>query len=145
MKTRLLLLFCLVLSTGLRAAPSDNKAITDTLLNQAAAWNRGDIEAFMQTYVENDQLRFASTDKIVRGWKATLERYKQRYPDKSAMGTLSFTELEITRLGSGAAIVFGRWQLVRANDTPHGLFTLTLIKSGKAWRILQDHTSSAAP
>jgi ketosteroid isomerase-like protein len=110
---------------------------------QAAAWNRGDIEGFMQAYTETADLRFASGGNVTFGWRPTLERYKQRYPDKAAMGTLDFTDLEITPLAPDAAVVFGRWKLTREKDTPHGLFTLTLKKTSAGWRIIQDHTSSA--
>jgi len=119
--------------------------IAALLAGQAAAWNRGDIEAFMQAYAQTDELRFASGGNVTHGWRATLERYKQRYPDRKTMGTLAFTELVITPLAPDAAIAFGRWQLAREQDAPHGLFTLTLKKSAGAWRIIQDHTSSAAP
>ncbi len=145
---------------GLRAAepaPASTapREITALLDAQAAAWNRGDIDAFMTGYAQTDTLRFASGDSVTYGWRQTLEGYKRRYPDKAAMGALTFSELVVTELAPDAAIVFGRWHLARAKDEPHGLFTLTLKKfssgspaSGGAkvdpgWRIIFDHTSSA--
>lgn len=119
--------------------------ITALLATQAAAWNRGDIDGFMQAYAQTDELRFASGGTITYGWKNTLARYKQRYPDKAAMGTLAFTELIVTELAPDAALVFGHWQLTREKDAPHGLFTLTLKKTAAGWRIVHDHTSSAPP
>ncbi len=119
-------------------------AITETLRKQAAAWNRGDIEGFMSAYEPSEALRFASGGDVTRGWKATLERYRKGYPDSAAMGTLTFSDLEITPMGSDGAVVFGRWRLVREKDSPNGLFTLTLRRGPDGWRILQDHTSSAA-
>ena len=97
----------------------------------------------MQAYAQIDDLRFASGGTVTYGWQPTLERYRQRYPDKAAMGSLVFSDLIVTELASDAAIVFGRWQLERAADTPHGLFTLTLRKTPAGWRIIFDHTSSA--
>src|SRR4051812_39628958 len=70
--------------------------INALLSRQSEAWNRGDIESFMQAYAPTDDLRFASGGTVTRGWRTTLERYKQRYPDKAAMGVLAFTELDIT-------------------------------------------------
>jgi ketosteroid isomerase-like protein len=133
---------------GVRGAPgTDSPAaqITRLLEDQATAWNRGDIEGFMAGYEPSETLRFASGGDVTRGWKSTLERYRSRYPDTATMGRLSFTELEVTPLGSDAAVVFGQWRLVRGADSPHGLFTLTLRKGGQGWRIIQDHTSSATP
>jgi ketosteroid isomerase-like protein len=129
------------------AAPAGDatRDIAALLAAQAGAWNRGDIDAFMTAYAATDDLRFASGGTVTYGWRATLERYKQRYPDKAAMGTLAFTELVVTELAPDAALVFGRWQLTREKDAPHGLFTLTLKKTAAGWRIIHDHTSSATP
>lgn len=119
------------------------REIAALLALQSAAWNRGDIDQFMQGYAPSDDLRFASGGTVTRGWRTTLERYKARYPDRAAMGRLEFTELEITVLAPDAALAFGRWKLTREKDAPNGLFTLTLRKTVDGWRIIQDHTSSA--
>jgi ketosteroid isomerase-like protein len=117
--------------------------ITAVLTAQSAAWNRGDIEAFMEGYARTEDLRFASGGTVTRGWATTLARYQQRYPDKAAMGTLTFSDIEITVLAPDAALAFGRWKVLREKDAPQGLFTLTLKKSPSGWRIIHDHTSSA--
>jgi len=59
------------------------------------------------------------------------------------MGTLAFSDLVVTVLAPATALVFGRWELTRAQDKPWGLFTLTLKKTAAGWRVFQDHTSSA--
>ncbi len=127
------------------AEPSATAAILLVLQDQASAWNRGDIDAFMQTYAPTDDLRFASGGNVTYGWKSTLTRYKQRYPNRAAMGTLAFSELAVTELSPDAALIFGHWQLTRATDTPHGLFTLLVRRTPAGWRIFADHTSSATP
>src|SRR4051812_28178069 len=111
------MLCCLIVSVTLRAADS-SAAITELLTAQSAAWNRGDIDGFMAGYLPSDDLRFASGGTVTRGWRATLEGYKAHYPDRATMGTLSFTEIEITELAPDAAIAFGRWKLTRAKDAP---------------------------
>jgi len=136
----------LVLALGLplvlpAGEPTDD--IKAVLLAQQAAWNRGDIDGFMAGYLQSDELRFASGGTITHGWQTTLERYKKSYPDKAAMGTLAFTLHEITVLASDTALVFGKWELTRAQDKPWGLFTLTLKKTAAGWLVIQDHTSSA--
>jgi len=125
------------------AFPATADELNVVLSSQAAAWNRGDIEGFMEFYMKSDDLRFASGGGISRGWKTTLERYRRNYPDRSAMGTLEFSELEITELAPDVALAFGRWRLIRETDAPHGLFTLTFRRHDGKWVIVQDHTSSA--
>jgi ketosteroid isomerase-like protein len=127
------------------ATPAATREILKILQAQAEAWNRGDIDAFMQTYAPVPELRFASGGNVTYGWKPTLERYKQRYPDRAAMGTLTFSDLTVTQLAPDAALVFGHWQLSRASDTPQGLFTLLVRRTPAGWKIFADHTSSAAP
>ena len=127
------------------ASSATARAISALLADQAAAWNRGDIPAFMAAYAQTDGLRFASGGTVTYGWRTTLERYQQHYPDKKTMGTLAFTDLVITELAPDAALAFGRWQLTREHDAPHGLFTLTWKKTAAGWRVIHDHTSSATP
>jgi ketosteroid isomerase-like protein len=119
--------------------------ILQILQRQADAWNRGDLDAFMSTYAPTPELRFASGGSVTYGWQPTLERYRQRYPDRAAMGSLAFRDLTVTALSPDAALVFGRWQLTRAADAPHGLFTLLVRRTPAGWRIFADHTSAATP
>jgi ketosteroid isomerase-like protein len=112
---------------------------------QQAAWNHGDIEAFMGGYDHAGTTTFVSGDEITRGWQTVLDRYKQRYNTPGQMGTLSFSELEIQPLSPSYALADGRWLLTRANDTPHGRFTLLFRQTSNGWRIVHDTTTSATP
>ncbi len=119
------------------------QAIQEVLDAQVAAWNRGDLDAFMTGYWQSPDLSFFSGKDKTHGWEATLKRYQTRYQAEGrAMGTLEFGELEIEMLGSDSAFVRGRWQLKTGNDTPGGLFTLIFRKLPSGWRIVHDHTSS---
>lgn len=129
---------------GPRTDAAARTAIHELLREQVQAWNRGDLEAFMAGYARTDSLRFASGGTMHRGWQAALERYRNAYPDRAAMGTLSFDRLDVQLLAPRSALVFGAWRLDRVNDAPHGLFTLLLRQRPEGWRIVHDHTSSAA-
>jgi len=112
---------------------------------QQAAWNRGDIEGFMDGYERADTTMFVSGDEVTRGWQTVLDRYKTRYTSREQMGTLSFSELEIKPVSPGLAVVDGRWRLARTNDSPHGRFTLLFRRNNNDWRIIHDTTTSATP
>ena len=107
---------------------------------QAADWNRGDIPAFMEGYWKSEQLTFVSS-RVTKGWQQTLDNYKRSYPDKAAMGLLTFSDLEITVLSKDAAAVLGSWSVQREKDNPKGKFTLIFRKFKEGWRIVHDHTS----
>jgi beta-aspartyl-peptidase (threonine type) len=120
------------------------KAIRAVLDAQVVAWNGGDIEGFMEGYWRSPKLTFSSGSDITRGWDATLQRYKKKYQSEGAeMGKLTFRDLEIEPLGPEAALVRGRWQLVRTKDKPGGVFSLILRKLPEGWRIVHDHTSGS--
>ena len=123
----------------------DKQQIELVLKTQAEAWNTGDIDAFMAGYAKEKTLRFASGGNVTYGWQETLDRYKQRYPDRAAMGILTFSDLDTTLLTADAALVFGRWRLKTDKGEPNGLFTLLFRKRDGVWRIVADHTSAANP
>ena len=131
-------------TTALDSRPSASADIHAVLDDQRAAWNRGDIEAFMKGYWNSPALSFAGTSGITRGWEPVMERYRKNYPDTDAMGHLDFSDIEIRLLGNEAALVLGRWHLNRANDAPGGVFTLVFQRFPEGWRIIHDHTSADA-
>lgn len=116
------------------------KKVSAVMDEQAAAWNRGDIDGFMNGYWNSDRLVFVSS-RVTRGWQSTLDNYKKSYPNRAAMGTLTFSDLEITVLSKDAAVVLGSWSLQREKDKPGGKFTLIFRKFKEGWRIVHDHTS----
>ena len=120
---------------------NDDAEIRAVMSAQAAAWNRGDIDGFMNGYARSRATEFISGDKLTRGWQTVRDRYKKKYDSRQKMGTLTFSELKITRLNGDAALVTGRWKLVRNGDKPHGRFTLLFRRTLDGWRITHDHTS----
>jgi uncharacterized protein (TIGR02246 family) len=110
---------------------------------QVRAWNRGDIEGFMDGYARSETIVFLSGDSLTHGWQTVLDRYKKNYDTREKMGTLAFSDLEVKLISKDAAVVTGRWQLTREKDTPRGRFTLIFRRTKAGWRIVHDHTSSA--
>jgi ketosteroid isomerase-like protein len=119
------------------------RAIRQVLNEQQAAWNRGDVEAFMSGYEASDKTTFVGAT-ITRGYQEVLDNYRKRYPTKATMGALTFSDLEIKPLGSEHASVIGRWHLARPPDAggdTGGIFTLLFRKTPAGWKIFLDHTS----
>jgi ketosteroid isomerase-like protein len=133
------------LGAGGGSKPSDpNAAIRAVLDAQLAAWNQGDIDTFMDGYKKSDSTAFVDSNGILRGWQAVLDRYHKSYPNRQAMGTLTFSDLEITALSPTAALVMGQWHLQRDLGKLGGVFTLVFRKFPEGWRIINDHTSLVA-
>lgn len=119
--------------------------INKVLKAQAQAWNRGDIDGYMQGYARDETTQFVSGDTLTRGWETVRDRYKAKYDSREKMGTLAFSDVKVTELAPDSAMAVGRWRLRRNNDKPHGRFTLLFRKLPEGWRIVHDHTSSATP
>jgi Ketosteroid isomerase homolog len=140
---------CILMATNVSAAaartPNAVVQIRSVLRAQQDAWNRGDIDGFMNGYARSVSTVFISEDSVRRGWETVRARYRQKYSDRAKMGTLSFSDIEINLLSSDVAVVLGRWRLERANDRPHGRFTLIFRRLPGGWRIVHDHTAAAPP
>ena len=97
----------------------------------------------MNGYARSTSTVFVSGDEVTRGWETVRDRYREKYSDPAKMGTLTFSDVEVTMLSPEAAAVLGRWKLKRANDEPHGRFTLIFKRFPEGWRIIHDQTSAA--
>ena len=130
-----------VFSIASLAQSSDTTAIRAVMNAQVKAWNNGNIDAFMQTYWKSDSLLFVGSKGPNYGWQTTLENYKKRYPDTTAMGKLDFNILEIKLLSAEYGFVLGKWHLTRTIGDIGGHFTLLFRKINGQWFIVADHTS----
>ena len=142
----ILFAFLLLLATPLAHAADATaiqSAVRAVLDEQEKDWNAGNIERFMRGYHQSPTTRFASGGNVTLGWQSVMERYRRTYADKTAMGRLTFSDLDITVASEDTAVAFGRWQLKREKDEPSGLFTLLFRKTAEGWKIVHDHTSAA--
>jgi ketosteroid isomerase-like protein len=130
------------------SSADENRPVADVqavLRAQEAAWNRGDIDGFMNGYARSNDTTFVSGGKVTRGWQTVRDRYKKKYDTREKMGTLTFSDLHVTVNAPDAANAIGKWQLRRAHDTPHGRFNLLFKRTADGWRIVRDETTSATP
>lgn len=119
-------------------------AIRQVLANQVDAWNAHNLEGFMAGYWNSPDLTFFSGTNITRGWKPTLERYRNKYKAAGKeMGKLDFFDLDVEVLAPDAAVVYGHWRLTMSHPEQNGggLFTLVFRKFADGWKIVHDHTS----
>ena len=117
--------------------------IRKVLDDQVAAWNRGDIQAFMDGYEDSESTVFVSSS-VIKGRANVLARYRERYGSSEKMGTLKFTDLEVRLLGRDHASAIGRFHLKRTAEgggDASGLFTLLFRRTPEGWKIILDHTS----
>ncbi len=131
----------LILSVSAFCQTKDETEVRNLLAKQNAAWNRGDVEAFMVGYWENDSLMFIGKSGVTYGYKNTLATYKKNYPDTAAMGKLTFTLIQLKQLSPEYFHVTGKYYLTRTIGDASGHFTLVFRKINGKWVIISDHSS----
>ncbi len=144
MKTCLQILAAMVVGIlSASASPAASEEIRQVIDKQQAAWNQGDLEAFMAGYWNSPDLTFFSGARESKGWQAALDRYKKTYQGAGKeMGKLQFANLRIEMLGPESAFVRGEFHLTMSDGkTPHGLFTLIFKKFPDGWKIIHDQSA----
>jgi ketosteroid isomerase-like protein len=137
----LILGLALVTAAAPAVAATPEEEIRQVLEAQTLAWNRGDLDGFLEGYANTPDTTFVSGVDLERGFAAMRGRYRERYASREAMGTLDFTDLDVRVLCADAAVVSGAWELDRKADHPHGRFTLIFRRTPAGWKIVYDHTS----
>jgi uncharacterized protein (TIGR02246 family) len=151
MKQMVVVLALMIACVGVRAEANggDEVAIRAAVSAQAAAWNRADIPAFMQTYEDSPKTTFIGIT-VRKGYEPILERYRQAYATPEQMGTLTFSNVEVRLLPSSCgsveyAAVTGNFHLERTTrgdaKKDDGIFSLVWHKGPHGWKIILDHTS----
>lgn len=120
----------------------DSLSIMKVMSLQQDAWNKGDIDSFMQGYLKSDELVFSGKSGPVYGWENTKKRYYSSYPNTKIMGKLNFTIKKIRSLSSDSAYLIGEYYLKRSGEDSNGHFTLLWKKIDSNWLIVSDHTSA---
>jgi ketosteroid isomerase-like protein len=127
----------------LHTATRQELNIIKVLLAQENAWNKGDLAAFASGYKDSPDTLFI-THQVFRGFAGLLDEYKHDYPNKAAMGTLAYSDLEVHPLDENFAVVIGKYHLERSKKdggNADGLFSLVFENTDNGWKIVVDHTT----
>ena len=127
-----------------RPTTADQAAVRSVLDRQKEAWNRGDIDGFMDGYHRRPDIIFTSAGNIRRGWDDTIESYRTRDVAGGAMGHLEFSEVELQPGGPDGMVALGHWELTETPEAAGGVFSLVFTRLGGRWGIVHDHSSKAA-
>jgi uncharacterized protein (TIGR02246 family) len=131
-----------LLLAGLAAAQTPD--LERMMKTSEAAWNRGDLEAFVLDYEDSAETTFIGRTVTRGNRQAILDRYRRGYPNREAMGTLNFSEMLVRMLSPEFAIMTGRFELKRSaagGGDANGRFTLVWKRTPGGWKIIHDHSS----
>ena len=127
----------------LHTASRQELSIIKVLIAQENAWNKGDLAGFASSFKDSPDT-LVITHTVSRGFTGLLDEYKRDYPTRAAMGTLSFSDLEVHPLDENFAVVTGRYRLERGKKeggNAEGLFSLVFENTDNGWKIVVDHTT----
>ena len=138
---------CTSVSSAPSAPATDAAGIEHVLRQQADDWNRGDLDAFATGYKNSPDILFIG-HKISRGYDQMLASYRKGYATRAAMGTLTFSQLEVQPLGAQFATTTGHFHLQRTaagGGDADGYFLLVLENTAAGWKIVRDDTTASPP
>jgi len=151
---RRMLLGCLMIAACAEAPPEqatepDPATLTIQLARQfqqsAAAWNRGDLDAFMADYIQDGTTTFQGSDGLLRGFDAIRERYAPSFEQGAERDSLRFEDFHVRSIAPSLILVTARYILYRDQETTSsGPFTLVMEQHPDGWKITHDHSSSDA-
>ncbi len=125
-------------SKSAKRTPAD--IVLATLNAQVAAWNEGNLDAFMNIYWKSDDLKFISGVKMTKGWSSTQKRYREEYADDNGLGRLSVDKTDVEMVTDDVAIVTGRFTHNKDGVNTGGAFSLVWKRINGQWRIVHDHS-----
>lgn len=116
--------------------------LIDSVLNkQVTDWNRGDIRAYMDGYLQSDSTRFITSKGITYGWNTIYQQYTKSFQNRDDMGKLTFIIKDKKLLTNNIANITGQWHLSRNKGDAGGFFSLILqLTPDNGWKIIVDHT-----
>jgi len=138
-----LLAFTLLAASPAAATPTqDRAAILRVISRMEAAWNRGDFKGYMAGF-KNPDVVFVSGGKFQDGWQGTLDHYVRDYGGSAERrGKLHFYEMKVDLLGPDAAMLIGKYRLVRGKRVTEGINTRLFRKFRGKWLITMNHVSA---
>lgn len=137
----LFLLSAFILACSNTPEKNDIELIKKQMKVQEECWSAGDVDCFMQYYWHSDSLKFIGKNGITYGWQDMLNQYKKSYPNKDAMGILTFKNLHYKKMGNNFIAVVGKWHLERLEGDLEGYYSLIWEKMDGKWLIITDHSS----
>jgi uncharacterized protein (TIGR02246 family) len=117
--------------------------IQQMLETSAAAWNQGDLEAFLSDYQDAPSTTFVGARGILSGIDEIRGNYASRFGPGAERDSLRFESIRVRMLSPMIGIVTARYVLHEGGVTQAaGPFTLIMRRTGAGWKITHDHSSS---
>lgn len=126
-------------------AADPEKEIYDQLMRMADAWNRHDIDGYLDGFLHSDDVVVVVEGETVRGWDLLSRAYHSGYPKPEEMGTLTVDRMQVQMLTPDLGFVLSSYTISFAKKKEFGTDTIVMKKVSAGWRELISHTSFVEP
>lgn len=117
---------------------STEDIIKRVIAANAAAWNEGNLAAFLAGYDHSGDVRLVADGAVATGFGDVRRFYERAIDDVGAMGRLDFAALDVTMTSAEVATVVGRYVHENGQQKSAGAMTVVLKQMEGRWRIVQD-------
>jgi uncharacterized protein (TIGR02246 family) len=115
-------------------------AVLALLAHGAAAWNRGDLAAFVSDYAP--EASFVTPRRVLHGLAEIQSHYAPRFAPGGVRDSLWFQDVEVDRLAPDALNAIAYYVLQRGDSvTARGPTSLVMRRRDGRWYIVHDHSS----
>lgn len=117
--------------------------VVKVVLAQQAAWNKGDLDTFLSHY-KNAPDTQAVLGASAKGMDVIRNAFRLNYPNRDAMGSIDYSDVEARELGERFCLATGKYHLERskkAGGPADGTFTEIFEKTDKGWQIIFSETT----
>jgi uncharacterized protein (TIGR02246 family) len=156
------IVFCLcLLATTIAADPQKNldtinqqkvagaadpeKEIYDQMMKMVDAWNRHDLDGYLDGFLRSDDILLVVEGETVRGWDLLSKALHAGYPNPQEMGTLTVDRVQVQMLAPDLGFVLASYTIVFPKKKEFGTDTIVMKKVAEGWREMISHTSFVEP
>jgi uncharacterized protein (TIGR02246 family) len=126
-------------------AGDPEKEIYDQVNRAVEAWNRHDLDGYLDGFWRSDSLILVVEGETVRGWDLLSKALHTGYPNPTEMGNVTLDRVQVQMLSSDLALAL-TWDTVSfPKKKEFGTSTIVMKKLPEGWRVAVMHTSFVEP
>ena len=126
-------------------APDPEKEIYEQMTKMLDAWNRHDLDAYLDGFLHSDDIVLVVDGETIRGWDLLSKAFHSGYPNPKEMGTVIFDRVQVQMLGPDLGFVLIWYSIAFPKRKQFGTDTIIVKKVAEGWREMISHTSFVEP
>jgi uncharacterized protein (TIGR02246 family) len=126
-------------------AADAEKEVYDQIVRMVDAWNRHDIDGYLDGFVRTGDVVVVVEGETVRGWDLLSKAYHGGYPNPEEMGTVTLDRMQVQMLAPDLAFVLSWYTIRFPKKSQFGTDSIVMKKMPEGWRELISHTSFVEP